>query len=396
MNHRSKPVVASLGSIACSLVLSGQPSALADPQVAAKDQQPVPQSSPRELGHGLRHLAPSRVVIGTALGPGDISDPVRAELIAREFGALTCGNDMKPDALQREKGVFTFQTADRFVDFAQQHDMKVIGHTLVWHSQAPKWLFEDSEGKPLSREEALENLRNHIQTVVRHFKGRIVGWDVVNEAISDSPNEYLRNTPALRAIGEDYIVKAFEFAREADPDVELYYNDYNIESDYKRPKAMRLIRELLDAGVKVSAIGVQGHWLLGHPSLEEIERGLRELSTLNLPIHITELDVDPLPRSGSGGADVTATERAGMDPYRDGFPPEMQQQLADRYESIFKLLLSFPNVTRITFWGYDDGTTWLNYFPVRGRVNHPLIFDRQLQPKPAYHAVAEVLRAAPR
>lgn len=342
----------------------------------------------------LRETVGDRLLIGAAVGRRQLDDPAYAALVSTHYNSIVAGNEMKPDSLQREKGRFTFERADEIVAFAEKHNQQVVGHTLVWHSQAPRWLFEDESGKPLSRDEALANLRTHIETVLNHFRGRIVGWDVVNEAISDAPNEYLRDTPARRAIGDDYVIQAFRIAHEVDPNVELYYNDYNIEADYKRPKAMRLIRELQAAGVRLDAIGVQGHWLLRHPELSEIERGLTELASTGVPLMITELDIDPLPRRGAG-ADVNATEQQA-DPYKDGLPPEVQQELADRYRAVFDLLVRYANegtVKRVTLWGVHDNSTWLNDFPVRGRTNHPLLFDRAYQPKPAFFAVRESLGA---
>ena len=331
------------------------------------------------------------MLIGAALMSHHLDDPRRAKLIADHFSSLTPENEMKPDALQREKGQFTFEQADRIVSFAQAHNMQVVGHALVWHHQSPRWMFEDEQGNPLPREAALENMRNHIHTVMRHFKGKVAAWDVVNEAVGDS-EPYLRDTPALRAIGDDYLIKAFEFAREADPDAELYYNDYNLEQAYKRQKGLRLIRELKDAGVKIDGVGIQGHWLLEGSSLEEIEAGIKAYADLGIKVMITELDVDPLPRGRGGGADISAVEREGLDPYKDGLPDEMQQQLATRYRQLFDIFLNHPQVTRVTFWGVDDGSSWLNHWPVPGRTNHPLLWDRELQPKPALHAVIEALQ----
>ncbi len=340
----------------------------------------------------LRRAAGERVLVGTAIMSHDLDDPRHARLIAEHFDCITPGNEMKPDALQRVKGVFTFDAAEKIVAFAEAHGQAVIGHTLLWHHQAPRWLFEDEQGEPLPREQALENLRNHIHTVVGHFKGRIKGWDVVNEAIDDG-GPYLRDTPARRAIGDDYIIKAFQFAHEADPDVELYYNDYNIERDYKRDKALRLVRELKEAGVRLDAVGIQGHWLLESPDLEEIERGTRAYLDEGLAVMFTEVDVDPLPRRDAG-ADLSATERQGLDPYQDGLPDDVQRRLAERYDQLFRLMLVDPDVTRITLWGTTDGHSWLNSWPVRGRTNHPLLFDRDFQPKPAFDTAVQALRDA--
>ncbi|RYZ56857.1 MAG: 1,4-beta-xylanase, partial [Proteobacteria bacterium] len=237
----------------------------------------------------------------------------------------------------------------------------------------------------------------HITTVMRHFKGKVVGWDVVNEAIDDS-KPYLRDTPALKAIGEDYLVQAFKFAAEADPDAELYYNDYNIEQPYKIEKGLRLIKELKDAGCKVTAVGIQGHFLIDSPSAQQIEEAIQKYAALGVKVHFTEVDVDVLPRRNQGGADLSAVEREGLDPYKDkaGLPADVQQKLADRYREIFAVFARHPGtVTRVTLWGTHDGTSWLNGFPVRGRTNHALLFDRQMKPKPALAAVIDELSKMP-
>lgn len=339
----------------------------------------------------LRHAAGNRMRIGAAVMSHHLDDPRRAAILAAHFSSLTAENEMKPDALQRNKGEFTFERADRIVSFAQAHNMQVVGHALVWHQQSPPWMYQDEHGQPLPREVALENMRNHINTVMSHYKGKVAGWDVVNEAVGDS-EPYLRDTPALRAIGEDYVIKAFQFAREADPDAELYYNDYNLEQSYKRDKGLRLLRELKQAGVRVDGVGIQGHWLLEGTDLKEVEAGIKAYADLGLKVMITEMDLDPLPRRRGGGADISAVEREGLDPYKDRLPDEMQQKLATRYREMFQIFLKYPQVTRVTFWGIDDGTSWLNNWPVRGRTNHPLLWDRDLQPKPALRAIIEVLQ----
>ena len=341
----------------------------------------------------LRQAASGHFLVGCALMADALDDPKLAGLVAGQFDCVTPENEMKPSFIHPEPGVFNFEKADKIVAFAEAHDMRVIGHCLVWHQQTPQWMYEDAEGKPLPREAALANMKEHIQTVMRHFKGRVYGWDVVNEAVSDA-GPYLRDTPALRAIGEDYVAKAFEFAREADPDAKLYYNDYNIEVDYKREKAARLLESLEAAGVRPDALGIQGHWLVDKPGLDEIERGIERFAAMGYGLMFTEVDVDPLPR-GEAGADLNATEEAASDQYKDGFPPEAQAKLAARYRQLIGLVLKHDaDVTRVSFWGTQDGTSWLNDFPVKGRTNHALLFDRQLKPKPAFDVVVEALDAA--
>ena len=344
----------------------------------------------KPAGETLRQAAKGHFLVGCALMTDQLDNPAFAKLVAEQFSSVTPENEMKPDFVHPEPGVFTFEKADKIVDFAEAHDMKVIGHCLLWHQQTAKWMFEDESGKPLPREKALANLKEHIQTVMKHYKGRVYGWDVVNEAVDDA-GPYLRDTPALRAIGEDYVARAFEFAREADPAAKLYYNDYNIEVDYKREKAVKLLKSLEAAGVKPDALGIQGHWLVGEPGLDEIERGIKTFTDMGYQLMFTEVDVDPLPR-GKAGADLNATEAAGSDWYKDGMPPEAQAKLAQRYKDLMGLILKYDaDVTRVTFWGTTDDRSWLNDFPVKGRTNHPLLFDRDYQPKPAFEAVIEAL-----
>jgi endo-1,4-beta-xylanase len=341
----------------------------------------------------LRQAAGERMLIGCALNSFTLNRPEIASLVAQQFSCVTAENEMKPVSVQRVRGSFTFERADRIVTFARDHNMQVMGHTLCWHAQAPRWLFQDDDGRPLGRGAALANLRAHIEGVVRHFRGKVKGWDVVNEAINDAAEPDLRNTPARRAIGDDYVLKAFEFAHAADPDVELYYNDYNIDIGSKRERGLRLIRQIKQAGLRLDAVGIQGHWKLREPGLAEIERGVEAFINERVRVHITEMDIDVLPRRGVG-ADVNATEGQGSDPYRAGLPDGVQRSLADRYGALFAMFMRHAQVARVTFWGVGDGQSWLNGFPVRGRTNHPLLFDRQLRPKPAYSAVIRALQRA--
>jgi endo-1,4-beta-xylanase len=342
----------------------------------------------------LRGAAPASLLIGCGASSLDVRDPKISTMIARQFNCLTADNEMMPAMLVDDAGRYDFARGDIIARFAQDHGMPFFGQMLVWHHITRDWLFKDPAGRPLPREQALKNLRDYIQTVAGHYRGRVKAWNVVNEALSDQDGEYLRDTPARRAIGDDFIAKAFEFAHEADPGAELYYNDYNIELPAKRAKALRLLRSLRDAGVRIDAIGIQGHWHLDWPGVSVITDAIREFHAAGFPVMITELDVDVLPRTASG-ADLVAVEE-GPNPYPHGLPEEMQQRLAARYREIFTALLQPPGVTMITFWGPDDARSWLNDFPVKRRTNYPLLFDREAEPKPAFTAVVDVLRAAKR
>jgi len=339
----------------------------------------------------LREAAGKRLLVGCAVATVDLQDAKLATLIAEQFGCLTPEYELMPEHLVDADGKFTFARGDAVVAFAEKHRMPVFGHMLVWHFVTRKWLFEGRDGKPLPCEKALENLKSYIVAVTGHYKGKIKAWDVVNEALSDKEGEYLRETPALRAIGGDYIEKAFEFARAADPDAELYYNDYNIEQPAKLAKTRRLIRDLKAKGVRIDAVGIQGHWLLDWPPAEMIGTGIEALAAEGVKVMITELDVDPLPRDTSG-ADMAVTEK-GANPYPDGLPSILQERLARRYGEIVAAVLKHPSVTMLGFWGTHDGRSWLNDFPVKGRTNHPLLFDRQCRPKPALDSVIKALES---
>jgi endo-1,4-beta-xylanase len=236
-------------------------------------------------------------------------------------------------------------------------------------------------------------MREHISTVVGRYRGRIGGWDVVNEALDDDGQ--LRRTPWFRMIGEDFLAKAFEFAHEADPNAELYYNDYGLDNAPKRKGAIELVKKLQSQGIRIAAIGMQGHYKMDWPSLGETEASILAFSKLGLKVNITELDLDVLPPPGQDrGADVTVRYdlQRKLNPYADGLPAANQQALAKRYADFFALFAKQSDViSRVTFWGVTDGDSWLNDWPVRGRTAYPLLFDRKGHPKPAFGAVLEVL-----
>lgn len=338
----------------------------------------------------LKEVFRSNFLVGAALNESHFGgkDPAGA-LVRAQFDSITPENVMKWDALQPEPGKFRFAAADRFVDFGEKNGMFVVGHTLVWHSQTPRWVFQDAKGA-VGRDELLRRMREHIRAVVGRYKGRVKSWDVVNEALSEDGS--LRDSPWRRIIGDDYIEQAFRFAHEADPDADLYYNDYGIEAGRKRDGALRLLAGLKARGVPVHGVGIQGHCNLAWPPAEVFGEAADAFAKLGLKVAVSELDVDVLPsRSGSTSADVSRSEAAAkeLDPFVSGLPDAQQQALAERYASLFKVFLAHP-IARVTFWGVTDRDSWLNGFPIRGRTNHPLLFDREGKPKPAFGAVTGV------
>jgi endo-1,4-beta-xylanase len=342
----------------------------------------------------LREILKERFLLGAALNDAQIAgqDPAALEIVRRHFSSISPENALKWDAVHPDPDRFDFAAADQYVALGVKHGLFVVGHVLVWHEQTPSWVFEGATHDPKL---LLSRLQTHVQTVVGRYRGRVQAWDVVNEAFEDDGT--WRKTPWYATLDEEYVFKAFEFAHEADPDAQLYYNDYNLWKTAKCKAAVRLVASLRERGIRIDGIGEQGHWLLDGPTVEEIEPAIVELAKTGKQIIITELDVDPLPRPEELiGADLSKrVERTPqLDPYADGLPESLQQRLAQRYRDIFSLFVKHRAVSRVTFWGVTDADTWLNNWPVPGRTNHPLLWDRQGRPKPAFHAVVEALRRA--
>ncbi len=340
--------------------------------------------------------------IGAALNPGHFmeTDAVGAALVKRHFNAITPENDMKWESIHPRPDAgadgYHFDNADKFVEFGEKNGMFIVGHCLVWHSQVPRWVFQDAQGKPLDRAALLKRMRDHILTVVGRYRGRVHGWDVVNEALNEDGT--LRKSQWLNIVGEDYIDRAFEYAQEADPQAELYYNDYNLECEAKRKGAIELVKRLQQQGIKVTAIGSQHHDKMDQPTAQQMEDTMLAFKDLGVKVMATELDVDVLPavtRESTADISVQAPANADSNPYVDGLPDEMQRALAKRYADIFAVFLKHRDViTRVTFWGVTDRYSWLNNFPARGRTNYPLLFDREGKSKPAFDAVMEEAKAA--
>lgn len=332
------------------------------------------------------------------------------EILAREFNCVTSENLMKPSSLRPAPGKFNFEQADAFMQLAGQLDLDVVGHVLVWHDQTPKWFFEDEDGEPAAREDLIEQMREHIHKIVKRYKGDVKYWDVVNEAVDtrqivneDEPvnpdgstnyvNEaFFRETPWFNIIGADFIELAFRFAHEADPDAILIYNDFGMSDPVKVEFVIEhIVKPLKRKGVRIDAVGMQGHWHVDVPEIEQIKNAINELGSARVKVHITELDVSILPRAyGYMGADINQRFELQdeLNPYRDGAPVDMLEKQADRYKELFRLFDSESKyVERVTLWGICDGDSWKNHFPVRGRTDYPLLFDRGFEPKPAYEAL---------
>ena len=339
----------------------------------------------------LKEVFKDYFMIGAALNQAQSSgkDMFSVNLVKKHFNTVTPENILKWESVHPEPEKYNFEPADTFVDFGKKNNLFIVGHTLIWHNQTPKRIFEDEQGNPVDRETLLNRMRSHIHTVVGRYKGRINGWDVVNEALDEDGT--LRQSQWLEIIGDDYLIKAFEFAHEADPDAELYYNDYSLENEPKRNGAIKLIKKLLAEGVKIDGVGLQGHYKMDWPTTSQLDSTIKAFAALGIKIMITELDVDVLPYDWQNhGADITLNIelQEKLNPYKNGLPDSAQQSLAKRYASLFDVLTNNnETVSRVTFWGVSDKDSWLNNWPVRGRMNYPLLFDRNGEPKPAFEAV---------
>ncbi len=341
---------------------------------------------------GLARRFRDKFLIGVAVSNEtlDQQPPAHLELIRREFNSVTAENAMKWEVIRPGGTNWQWQRADRLVDFATQNNMHVLGHTLVWHSQVPRQVFTDAAGAQLTRPALLARMEEHINTLVGRYKGRVHTWDVVNEAV-DEGNGW-RRSPWLNIIGEDFMEQAFRFARKADPAAKLLYNDYNMHNPQKREFLVKVLRDYLDRGVPIDGVGLQGHLGLDYPDLAEWERSIAAYEALGLEVHVTELDVDVLPNPYQTGAEISNRFEYSResDPWPDGLPDGIQKRLADRYEEIFRIMLRHKAMKRVTFWGLHDGISWKNGFPIRGRTNYPLLFDRNLQRKPAWQRLMQM------
>jgi len=334
----------------------------------------------------LKDVFKKDFLIGTALNTQQIEekDPKAAVLIPQQFDAATPENIMKAEIIHPQWDKYNFDLADKLVEYAKKNNIKVNAHTLIWHSQLPGFMrgMKDADSVRLY-------LTNHINTVAGRYDGKVYSWDVVNEALNEDGT--MRKSIFYDKLGENFVVEAFRLAQKAAPHARLYYNDYNIEQPKKRAGAITLIKKIQAAGVRIDGVGIQGHWHLNNIPLKDIEESIQQFSALGIKVMFTELDIEVLPRNFQG-ADVNQRMQgnAQMNPYVNGLPDSVQQQLANDYADLFNLFIKYNDkIDRVTFWGVNDGQSWLNGWPIPGRTNYPLLFDREFNPKPAFYKVVE-------
>lgn len=355
----------------------------------------------------LKEAYKDAFLVGTAVNEEIVSgqDKVSQDIVVRQFNTITLENAMKAGPINPEPGVFNYGPADSFVDFGEKHDMFIVGHTLVWHNQTPDWFFQDEQGRPNTPEAQTERLRDHIKTVAGRYAGRVDAWDVVNEVIGEDGS--YRPTTWVNSIGNgDSLVKqSFRFAAEYAPDAELYYNDFNAWRPSKRDGIVRMVKMLQEEGIRIDGIGIQGHWGLNYPKNEYIEAAIDTFASLGVKVMITELDVDVLPLTKEGqiiGSVMSHPQfqleefKEYLDPYADGLPEDIQKALADRYAELFRIFYAKKDkIDRVTLWGVHDDMSWRNGYPIPGRTNYPLLYDRDQRAKPALEAVLKVPQQQP-
>ena len=318
----------------------------------------------------LKDAVGDKFLVGVALNQRQVSgaDSLGAETARKHFNCIVAENCMKCEKIHPAPGIYDFAAADSLVSFATRDSMKVVGHCLIWHSQLAPWFCVDTLGNPVSPEELLRRMKDHITTVVSRYKGKVIGWDVVNEAFLDDGS--WRPSPFYEILGEDYLPFAFRCAAEADPEAELYYNDYCMFRPAKRQAVVSMISRLKAEGIRIDAVGMQSHLGIDYPEPEEFERSILAFSGAGVNVMITEWDMSALPTL-SESADVSAsTLQAQGDGgrYPDCLPDSVCRLWNSRMADFFSIMLRHSDViTRVTAWGVSDGDSWKNNYPVRGR-----------------------------
>jgi GH35 family endo-1,4-beta-xylanase len=352
-------------------------SALGQQGDGKKDRTALDQHGPT-----IKDVYRKHFLIGTAGDvPGDYSDE-ELGLVTGHFHIVTAENCMKPGPIHPREDTWRFERPDALVKWCAANRIAIHGHALVWHAQTNDWFFRGGDKAAVT-----QRLKDHISTLVGRYKGKIRGWDVVNEAINDGGDdrtartENLRNSSWLRALGPEYIPLAFTFAHEADPDAKLYYNDYGIETGAKHASSMVLLKRLIKDRVPIHGVGIQGHWRTGNIPYEALDKAIADYASLGLKVSITELDVTI--RGASGG------QFGGGGRWKGAVTPPSPRDLeaqADDYARLFAIFIKHKKVVeRVTFWGLSDRRTWRF-------GQHPLLFDSKNQRKPAYAAIVDALR----
>ncbi|MCF8226422.1 MAG: endo-1,4-beta-xylanase [Bacteroidales bacterium] len=353
----------------------------------------------KSADEGLKDALEDKFYIGAALnGPQILGDDTASlKILHKHFNSIVAENVMKSGPIHPREDEYRFDLPDKFVEFGNENDMYIVGHCLIWHSQAPRWFFTDDEGNDVSKEVLIERMKTHISTVVGRYKGKVDAWDVVNEAFEDDGS--WRSTRFYEIIGEEYMELAFKFAHEADPDAEFLYNDYSMFHQGRREAVVKLVNDLKEKGIQIDGVGMQAHYGMDYPSIEDFEKSIVAFAETGVDVHITELDIDALPRATRRmGAEISdrAEYQRSLNPYPDGLPDSLDIALNERYMDFFDLFLKHHDkIKRVTLWGITDHQSWKNNWPVRGRTNYPLLFDRNYEAKPVVKKIIETAKETP-
>jgi len=331
---------------------------------------------------GLKDYYRNYFTVGVAVSPRALQTD-EAGLIVQQFGSMTAENAMKMGPIHPEENRYNWAGGDSIAAFAKRNNLKLRGHTLCWHNQTPRWMFTDAKGDTVTKEVLLQRLKDHITAVVTRYKDVIYAWDVVNEVISDRPDEFYRNSVWYRICGEEYIARAFEYAHAADPKAILFYNDYNEINPVKRDKIYKLVKDLKDKGIPIHGVGLQGHWSVYEPTEEALTATLEKFKGLGLQVQVTELDISVYPKEH--GRRERKPEDADA-----AYTTEREQKQIQMYDMIFRVFRKYKGtLTAVTFWNISDRSSWLDNFPVPGRKDYPLLFDKDLKPKKAFDEVVK-------
>ena len=339
----------------------------------------------------LKDVVGDKFLVGVALNVNQSSgiDTSSVKLVKQHFNSIVAENCMKCEVIHPEENRYDFTQADQFVDFGEKNGMAIIGHCLIWHSQLAPWFCVDEKGNNVSPEVLKQRMKNHITTIVTRYKGRIKGWDVVNEAILEDGS--YRQSKFYEILGEEFIPLAFQYAHEADPNAELYYNDYAMNMPGKREGVVKLVKKLKERGLRIDAVGMQGHMGMDYPDINEFEQSIVAYAGAGVKVMVTEWNMSALPtaKQSANISDTVAFQKS-LNPYPEALPDSVSEAWNKRMKQFFDLFEKHADViTRVTAWGVSDGDSWKNDFPVKGRRDYPLLFDRSYQPKPF---VEEILK----
>ena len=342
----------------------------------------------------LKDAVGDKFLMGVALNVNQSSgvDTSSIKLVKQHFNSIVAENCMKCEVIHPEEDRYDFTLADQFVSFGEKNGMAVIGHCLIWHSQLAPWFCVDEKGNNVTPEVLKQRMKDHITTIVTRYKGRIKGWDVVNEAILEDGS--YRKSKFYEILGEEFIPLAFQYAHEADPDAELYYNDYAMNMPGKREGVVKLVSSLKEKGIRIDAVGMQGHMGMDYPDINEFEQSIVAFAGTGVKVMVTEWDMSALPtvKQSANISDTVAYQKM-LNPYPETLPDSVSKAWNNRMKQFFGLFEKHADViSRVTAWGVSDSDSWKNDFPVKGRHDYPLLFDRNYQPKPF---VKEIMAESP-